>query len=79
MRKGKSLSPLTIATTFDSTFSEQQRHAIRSFQLAIEEFCGSTPTWLDPAETLADPRWWFMREKAEALVVAFRGQWLVDV
>jgi hypothetical protein len=60
---------------FSSTFSEEQSQAILSFQAAINEFCSVTPAWLDPAETLADPRWRSIRHKAEKVIAAFKGKW----
>jgi hypothetical protein len=60
---------------FNLTFSEPQREAAFGFQSAINEYCNATSTCLDPAETLADPRWWSIRQKAEQLIAAFKGTW----
>jgi hypothetical protein len=60
---------------FAQTFSEPQRQAAIGFQSAVDDFCSTTPQWLDPAETLADPRWWSIRRKAEQFIEAFQGKW----
>jgi hypothetical protein len=60
---------------FALTFSESQREAAIGFQSAIDDFCSTTPEWLDPAETLADPGWWSIRQKAEQFIAAFQGRW----
>jgi hypothetical protein len=39
------------------------------------DYCELTPQHLDPAETLADPRWDFVRQKAAAFVAAFSKNW----
>jgi hypothetical protein len=64
---------------FDGSFSEQQRRTIHDFQREVDMFCGSTPQWLDPAQTLADPRWRSIQEKALALVTAFKGRWPAEL
>ena len=64
---------------FDGSFSEEQRRAIHDFQHEVEGFCESTQQWLDPAQTLADPRWRSIQDKARALVAAFRERWPAEL
>ncbi len=60
---------------FDPTFSSAQREAASGFRDTLNKFCGATPRNLDAAETLADPRWELLRQKASEFVAAFRGKW----
>jgi hypothetical protein len=57
------------------TFSDEQREAAFGFRDAFTNYCDSTPQHLDPAETLADPRWDFVRQKAAAFILAFSYKW----
>lgn len=57
------------------TFSDEQREAAFAFRDAFNNFCDSTPQRLDTAETLAAPRWDFVRQKASAFILAFSNKW----
>jgi hypothetical protein len=57
------------------TFSQEQREAALGFRDALHHYYEITPQHLDPAETLADPRWDFVRQKAAAFVAAFSSKW----
>jgi hypothetical protein len=60
---------------FVGSFSDQQVRTMHDFRRKVDVFCESTPQWLDPAQTLADPRWHSIQETAVALVAAFKGRW----
>jgi hypothetical protein len=60
---------------FAASFSAEQRDAAIDLRDRLNEFCEATPTNLDAAETLADPRWGLVRQKASAFVMAFDGKW----
>jgi hypothetical protein len=60
---------------YASTFSEEQRQAASGFRDTFNEYCDSTPHHLDPAETLLDQRWDFVRHKAAVFVAAFTNTW----
>jgi hypothetical protein len=57
------------------TFSEEQREAALGFREALNHYCEITPHHLDPAETLADPGWEVVRQKASGFVAAFSKKW----
>jgi hypothetical protein len=59
------------------TFSEEQRCAAFEFKDALNRYLEATAQHLDPVETLADPRWDVVRQRAMAFVVAFAGKWPV--
>jgi hypothetical protein len=60
---------------YTATFSEEQRGAAFGLRDALNDYCELTPQHLDPAETLADPRWDFVRQRAAAFVAAFSKKW----
>jgi hypothetical protein len=60
---------------YTPTFSEEQREAAFGFRDALHNYCELTPQNLNPAETLADPRWDFVRQKAAAFIAAFSKKW----
>jgi hypothetical protein len=60
---------------FTPTFSKEQQEAAFGFRDALNEYCERTPQHLDRAETLADPGWDFVRQKAAAFVAAFSQKW----
>jgi hypothetical protein len=60
---------------YTATFSKEQREAAFGFRNALNNYCELTPQNLDPAETLADPRWHLVRQKASAFVAAFSKKW----
>lgn len=56
-------------------FSGEQRVAAFGVRDALKAFCDGTPQVLEPAVTLADPRWELVRQKATEFVCAFEGKW----
>jgi hypothetical protein len=60
---------------YASTFSDEQRIAAFGFRDALNKYCQLTPQHLDAAETLADPRWNAVRQRAAAFVAAFTEKW----
>jgi hypothetical protein len=60
---------------YTPTFSREQREAAFGFRDALNDYCERTPQNLDPAATLADPRWDFVRQKGAAFVAAFSEKW----
>jgi len=56
---------------YEPTFSTDQREAAFLFRDALNGFCEVTPRHLDPRQTLADPRWDFVRKRAAAFITAF--------
>jgi hypothetical protein len=63
---------------YGPTFVEDQRRAALDLRDDISRYCDKTPTWLDPSEVLADPRWETIRQKAAAFVSAFKEKWPLD-
>ncbi|HLJ78484.1 MAG TPA: hypothetical protein VKT75_13765 [Acidobacteriaceae bacterium] len=57
------------------TFSEEQCQSAFDLRDTLNAFCGATPDVLDPMETLRDPRWQVVRQKAAAFIDAFAGKW----
>ena len=57
------------------SFSGKQRSAAFGVRDALNAFCAATPQVLDPAATLADPRWELVRQRAVEFVGAFEGKW----
>jgi hypothetical protein len=64
---------------FASAFSEDQRRTAFAFRDGLNRYCDETPTHLNPAEVLGDPRWEAIRQNAAAFVQAFEGKWPNDV
>jgi hypothetical protein len=60
---------------YTPTFSGEQREAAFGFRDALNNYCELTPQNLNPGETLADPRWDFVRQKASAFIAAFSKKW----
>jgi hypothetical protein len=60
---------------YGESFSGEQRNAAFGLRDALNAFCDATPQVLDPAATLADPRWQLVRQHAAEFVCAFKGKW----
>jgi hypothetical protein len=60
---------------YASTFSEEQRQTALGLRDEMISYCAATPSYLDPVEVLADPRWESIRQKAAAFVAAFKEKW----
>jgi hypothetical protein len=63
---------------FASAFSEEQSRTASALRDGLNRYCDDTPSHLNPAEVLADPRWEAIRQKAAAFVQAFEGKWPND-
>ncbi len=59
---------------YATTFSEEQRTASLGLRDALNHYRQATPQHLDAAETLADPRWDGVRQKAVAFINAFANK-----
>ncbi len=60
---------------YGESFSGEQQNAAFGLRDALNAFCDATPQVLDPAATLADPRWESVRQRATEFVCAFKGKW----
>ena len=60
---------------YGESFSVEQHAAAFGLCDALNAFCDATPQVLDPAATLADPRWELVRQKATEFASAFEGKW----
>jgi hypothetical protein len=60
---------------YSLTFSEEQSHAAFSLRNRLAVYNNSNPSWLNPAEVLADPEWDAIRRDADDFVSAFKGKW----
>lgn len=65
----------TFLEQYGESFFEEQRGAAFGLRDALNAFCDATPQFLDPAATLADPRWELVRQRAAEFVCAFEGKW----
>jgi hypothetical protein len=63
---------------FASTFSEDQCRTAFALRDGLNRYCDDTPTHLNPAEVLGDPRWEAIRQNAATFVLAFEGKWPTD-
>jgi hypothetical protein len=63
---------------FASTFSEDQRRTAIALRDGLNRYCGDTPTHLNPAQVLTDPRWEAVRQNVAAFVRAFEGNWPIE-
>lgn len=60
---------------FADEFTDVQRDKAVQLKRLMDHYCAATPTYLDPAKVLIDPRWESIRESAKGFIAAFQGKW----